>query len=106
MCTATYAPAPCAAATRPTPAARSFSKAWSTDSTEDSMTVQIEKLEARVHSITWRAEGIHEYELRPQPGHTFPVHTAGAHIDLYLANGLVRSYSLVTPQGETGRYAI
>jgi ferredoxin-NADP reductase len=67
---------------------------------------EIKRLEARLHAITWQAQGIHSYELRPQAGTVFPAFTAGAHIDLYLPNGLVRSYSLVNPQGETHRYVV
>jgi ferredoxin-NADP reductase len=67
---------------------------------------QIQKLEARLHSITWQAQGIHSYELRPKAGESLPAFTAGAHIDLYLANSLVRSYSLTNPQGETHRYVV
>jgi ferredoxin-NADP reductase len=68
------------------------------------MSAPNEKFAARVHSITWAAEGICIFELRPLSGGTLPPHTAGAHIDLHLPNGLVRSYSLVNPQGETHRY--
>src|SRR3546814_14749944 len=32
--------------------------------------------------------------------------SAGAHIDIRLGNGLVRSYSLVNPQGQSDRYVI
>ena len=53
-----------------------------------------------------KAEGIHQYELRPGSGGPLPAFTAGSHIDLYLPNSLVRSYSLVNPQGETHRYQI
>jgi vanillate O-demethylase ferredoxin subunit len=67
---------------------------------------QIQKIEARLHAITWQAQGIHTFEFRPQPGHSFPAFTAGAHIDLYLTNGLVRSYSLCNAQGETHRYVV
>jgi vanillate O-demethylase ferredoxin subunit len=67
---------------------------------------QIQKLEARVHAITWQAQGIHSFELRPQAGAQFPAFTAGAHIDIYLPNSLVRSYSLVNKPGETHRYVI
>jgi ferredoxin-NADP reductase len=67
---------------------------------------QIHKIEARLHAIVRQAEGIHSFELRPKPGTAFPAFTAGSHIDLYLENGMVRSYSLVNPQGETHRYVV
>lgn len=45
-------------------------------------------------------------ELRPVPGGpTLPPASAGAHIDLHLAPGLVRSYSLVYP-GQSGAYTV
>jgi len=64
-----------------------------------------EKIETRLHSIAWAAEAILLYELRPLEGQ-LPFHEAGAHIEVHLPIGLVRSYSLVNPQGETGRYLI
>jgi ferredoxin-NADP reductase len=67
---------------------------------------EIQKFEIRIHGISWAARGIHAYELRPVSGSSLPAFTAGSHIDLYLRNGLVRSYSLVNPQGETHRYVI
>lgn len=61
-------------------------------------------LQALVHTLRLEASGILGIELVPT-GETksFPVTEAGAHVDLHLPNGLVRSYSLCTP-GQTGRY--
>ncbi len=66
----------------------------------------IQKIETRLQAITWEAPGIHSFELRRPDGGALPVFTAGAHIDLYLGNGMVRSYSLVNAQGETHRYIV
>jgi vanillate O-demethylase ferredoxin subunit len=66
-----------------------------------------ETIVTRVHSITWAAKDILLFELRPLPGHApLPSFTAGAHIDLHLSAGMVRSYSLINSQGETHRYVI
>jgi vanillate O-demethylase ferredoxin subunit len=63
-------------------------------------------IEVRVESAAPLAEGIHSFDLRPAAGGGLPAFTAGAHIDLNLPNGLVRSYSLVNPQEERHRYVI
>src|SRR6185437_4558125 len=63
-------------------------------------------LRVRVHSVTWEAEGIFSYELRDPTGAPLAPFTAGAHIDLNLPTGLVRSYSLVNPQTERHRYVV
>ncbi len=63
-------------------------------------------LNARVHQIRHEAKDIHSIELRPADGGAFPAFEAGSHIDLHLGNGLVRSYSLFNPAGETHRYAV
>ncbi len=52
------------------------------------------------------AEGVVSVELRPVGGEPLPPFSAGAHIDLYLPSGMVRSYSLVNPQEERHRYVI
>lgn len=63
-------------------------------------------LEVRVKSVTFEAERIHSYELRPLAGGALPPFTAGAHVDVHLPHGATRSYSLINPQGETHRYVI
>ncbi|HKI63548.1 MAG TPA: PDR/VanB family oxidoreductase [Burkholderiales bacterium] len=63
-------------------------------------------LRLRVKAVSWEAPSILSYELRPVDGGELPAFTAGAHIDLTLPNGLVRSYSLVNPQSERHRYVI
>lgn len=57
-------------------------------------------------SITFEAEDVISLDLRPAAGAALPPFTAGAHIDLALSNGLLRSYSLINPQDETHRYVI
>lgn len=55
-------------------------------------------LSLRVQSIRYAAKDIHLIELVHPDGKTLPSTAPGAHIDLHLGNGIVRSYSLV----ETG----
>lgn len=63
-------------------------------------------LRLRITAATWEAPNIVSYELRPREGGELPPFTAGAHIDLTLPNGLVRSYSLINSQSERHRYVI
>jgi tetrachlorobenzoquinone reductase len=63
-------------------------------------------LQVRVKSATWEAPGILSYELRALEGGELPAFTAGAHVDLSLPSGLVRSYSLINSQSERDRYVI
>lgn len=65
-----------------------------------------ETFAVRVKSVSWEAQGILSYDLRPFAGRELPPFTAGAHVDLLLPGGLVRSYSLVNPQVERHRYVI
>jgi len=63
-------------------------------------------LQALVFNLRHEARGVVGIELRPvPPADRFPPAEAGAHIDLHLGNGLVRSYSLTNP-GEDHRYAV
>lgn len=70
------------------------------------MNAPIELLTVRVNSIKPEAPGISAIELVPVAGGSLPPFTAGAHVDLHLANGMVRSYSLVNPQDESHRYVV
>jgi vanillate O-demethylase ferredoxin subunit len=63
-------------------------------------------LNVLVKSIVYEAEGINSYDLRPADGEPLPSFTAGAHIDLHLPSGLIRSYSLLNSQDERHRYVI
>ena len=63
-------------------------------------------IEIRVESITPEAADTKSYDLRPTSDGDLPPFTAGAHIDLYLRNNTVRSYSLVNAQHERHRYVI
>lgn len=62
-------------------------------------------LTALLHSIERISDRVLSFEFRPALGQ-FPAFTAGAHIDVHLPDGLVRSYSLTNPQGETHRYVV
>jgi ferredoxin-NADP reductase len=63
-------------------------------------------LSAWVHTLRHEAQDIISVELRPAAGTDFPAFEPGAHIDLHLPGGLVRSYSLCNDAGESGRYVV
>ena len=70
------------------------------------MSTDLGERRLQVRSTIWEAEGIHSYELRDPAGGELVPFTAGAHIDLHLPTGVVRSYSLTNPQDERRRYVI
>lgn len=55
---------------------------------------------------TCEAEGICSFELSATDGTVLPPFEAGAHIDVHLADGLVRQYSLCNDPRERQRYLI
>lgn len=57
-------------------------------------------------TLTTKADGVIALELVPPNGESLPAFTPGAHIDLHLGNGLIRSYSLVNPPHDSGRYIV
>jgi len=63
-------------------------------------------LKARLHSITWLAQGIHEFDFRPVDGTKWPAASAGSHIDVRLPNGVIRSYSLTNGPGDENCFLI
>jgi vanillate O-demethylase ferredoxin subunit len=52
------------------------------------------------------AANICAYELTSVDGHALPPFSAGSHIDVFLANGITRQYSLCNPPSERHRYLI
>lgn len=65
-----------------------------------------QSLKAWVHTLRYEAKDTLSVELRPALGQEFPAFEAGAHIDLHLPNGMVRSYSLCNDSGEQHRYVV
>lgn len=63
-------------------------------------------LRLRVQAIRWQAEGIHSFELVDPDGDELPPATAGAHIDVHLPGGLLRSYSLSGDPAERGAWTL
>jgi ferredoxin-NADP reductase len=63
-------------------------------------------LTAWVHTLSHAAQDILSVELRPEGVNSFPGFEPGAHIDLQLPNGMVRSYSLCNDSRETHRYVL
>lgn len=64
-------------------------------------------LQVRVRATTYEAQNILGFELVPLDATTtLPAFTAGAHIDVHLPGGLLRSYSLLNDPRETHRYRI
>lgn len=63
-------------------------------------------LSLQLRAIRHQADGIHTFEFSRPDGGALPAFTPGAHIDLHLANGLVRSYSLCNGSEETHRYVV
>ncbi|HEY2254451.1 MAG TPA: ferredoxin reductase, partial [Variovorax sp.] len=62
----------------------------------------------RLTRIHYAARGIHLLEFRRPAAHgePLPAFTPGAHLDLHLAEGLVRQYSLVNPPEERDHYLV
>ncbi|GAB7549498.1 PDR/VanB family oxidoreductase [Cupriavidus sp. 8B] len=60
----------------------------------------------RVQAIRYEARGVVSLELQGAGGETLPEFSPGAHIDLHLANGLTRSYSLCGAPEDRDRYTV
>lgn len=60
----------------------------------------------RVAAVTREAQDILSFELVAPDGRDLPPFTAGAHIHVHLADGLVRQYSLCNDPKERHRYVI
>ena len=65
------------------------------------------RIPVQVVSVTAVADDINAYELQALPGtDALPAFSAGAHIDVVLADDLVRQYSLCNAPADSGRYVI
>ncbi|MBD9596880.1 cytochrome P450/oxidoreductase [Ensifer sp. ENS05] len=67
--------------------------------------VPVRTLSARIAKREAVAEDVVALTLEPEGSESFPAWTPGAHIDLYIDEGLVRQYSL-TGRNEQGRFQI
>jgi len=63
-------------------------------------------IDAELTAVRPVARDINAYELRASDGRKLPPAAAGAHIDLHLANGLVRQYSLISPEPDPAAYVV
>jgi vanillate O-demethylase ferredoxin subunit len=63
-------------------------------------------LQVNVTRKTDEAEGICSFELTATDGSPLPAFEAGAHIDIHIADGLTRQYSLCNDPDERHRYLI
>lgn len=60
---------------------------------------------ARIRSVHWEATDVYSFVLEDEAGQSLPRFDPGAHIDIKLPNGLMRSYSLSDLRND-GRYRI
>lgn len=63
-------------------------------------------LKLRVSDIVREAEGISRFEFGDPAGAPLPRFSAGAHVELRVGDGMIRSYSLCNDPAETHRYAV
>ena len=63
-------------------------------------------LRLQVVAIRRQAEGIHSFELADPDAALLPSVDAGAHVDVHLPGGLVRSYSLAGDPAERGHWLL
>jgi len=68
------------------------------------MTSEVQSL--RLSAIRYEAEGIASFQFQHPDAAPLPAFAPGAHVDIHLPNGLVRSYSLSNDSSETHRYVV
>lgn len=64
------------------------------------------RIRLEVTRVSEEAEGVQRYELRREGGGPLPRFTAGAHVDVEVPGGFLRSYSLCNDPAEQDRYVI
>ncbi|MBD1552688.1 PDR/VanB family oxidoreductase [Pseudomonas typographi] len=60
----------------------------------------------RLHAVEYAAPGVNLYRFASPSGNALPAFEPGAHVDVQLAPGLVRQYSLLWPQPHPSQYLI
>ncbi|WP_423193720.1 ferredoxin reductase [Cupriavidus sp. H18C2] len=63
-------------------------------------------LELVLRQVRMEATGINSYEFVDADGNELPAFTAGAHIDVHIAPGVIRQYSLCNSPEERHRYVV
>ena len=63
-------------------------------------------MKARIRAVRWEAPAVLSFMLEPLAGEHFPPFAAGAHINVTLQSGLIRSYSLLNDPVQADRYEI
>lgn len=70
------------------------------------MSQPLEHMQLQVQAIRLEAQGICSFELTDPDGHALPSFEAGAHVDVHLAGGLVRSYSLAGDPQDASKWVL
>ncbi len=63
-------------------------------------------LRLRVQAIRMQADGVHAFELVDPDGAELPPASAGAHVDVHLQGGLMRSYSLAGDPADSAAWTL
>lgn len=59
-----------------------------------------------IRAIRHECDGVASFELEPCSGAVLPAHSPGAHVDVQMPSGVVRSYSLLEPVPGSSNYRI
>jgi tetrachlorobenzoquinone reductase len=68
--------------------------------------VSQERFRLRLHTISFETSSVRLLELRAPDDRALPAFAPGAHVDLHLDGGLVRSYSLIGYPADASRYLL
>lgn len=67
---------------------------------------RLQTIAVRIAAIHRETDEIRKFVLVHPDGDALPAFAAGAHVDVHVAPGLIRQYSLVNPPSDAGRYVI
>jgi vanillate O-demethylase ferredoxin subunit len=66
----------------------------------------VDTIDMRLTAVRYGAESINLFELRQLDGRDVPSFTAGAHIDVFLPNGMIRQYSITNAETDRQHYLL